>query len=309
MRLNQALILALGLLAPAALYAQDSAPRADVRAATGIVTGKVVDEATGRGIPGVSVSVMGQNQYATTDVDGNYRLTGIAAATSTVTFYKGGYQYGSAENLNVSADSVTKLDFSLNARQEDSAGTDAAPGDIVVLDAITVVAEVAQDSQIGLQAVREKSINVSDAIGAEDFSKQGLGDAAEAMSRVTGASVMDGKYVLIRGLGDRYANTLMNGIALPSADPDKRAVQMDQFPTDLLESIQTAKSFTPDLPGDFAGGSVNIRTKSFPDQFFLLFSGSTSFNTNTTGKEILTSPQGLSWDGMDADERSYPKVV
>lgn len=307
MRPNQAFIFALGVLTPVLLAAQEAGQTTVAPAATGIVAGKVVDEATGRGIPGVSVSVMGESVYSTTDVDGNYRLFPVTAGTCAVSFYKGGYQYASAENLSVAADAVTRLDFSLAARQD--TGEEPSEGDIVMLDPITVVASVAQDNQIGLQAVREKSLNVSDAIGSDDFSKQGLGDAAEAMSRVTGASVMDGKYVLIRGLGDRYANTLMNGIALPSADPDKRAVQMDQFPTGLLESIRTAKSFTPDLPGDFAGGSVDVKTKSFPDAFFATLSISSSWNSNTTGKEILSSPQGVTWSGMDADNRVAPALV
>ncbi|HNX04627.1 MAG TPA: TonB-dependent receptor [Opitutales bacterium] len=296
-------------MTPAALPAQESPRQAVAPAATGIISGKVVDDSTGRGISGVSVSVMGLSLYSTSDVDGNYRIAAVPAGTCSVTFYKGGYQYSSAENLVVPASGVVKLDFALKARPaEASIGEDDVEGDIVMLDAITVVAEVTQDSQIGLLAYREKSINVSDAIGAEDFTKQGLGDAAEAMSRVTGASVMDGKYVLIRGLGDRYANTLMNGVALPSADPDRRAVQMDQFPTDLLESIQTAKSFTPDLPGDFAGGSVNVRTKSFPDAFFMTFSVSTGYNTNVTGEEVFSSPEGVPLDGTNASNRAAPAI-
>ncbi len=274
--------------------------------AKGILSGKVADTATGRGISGVSVSVLSTGQYATTDIDGRYRIADVPAGLQTVTFYKGGYEYSQIKDVSVAESGVSRADISLVARPYSDVDEFGSDDDIVLLDAITVVAEQMQDSQIGLQQFRAKSLNVSDAIGAEDFSKQGLGDAAEAMSRVTGASVMEGKYVVIRGLGDRYANTQMNGVAMPSADPDKRAVQMDQFPTDLLESIQTSKSFTPDLPGDFAGGSVNIRTKSFPDQFFASTSVSIGYNSNVTGKDILATYEGVSFDGIDAGNRWAP---
>lgn len=279
---------------------------ATAQKATGIVVGRVVDATSGYGISGVSVSMSGTDVTATTDVNGDYRLANVPSGFHSVSFYKGGYSFGAAEYLNVAESGVSRMDYAMKMRET---ATSLGDDDIVMLDEVVVTAKVMQDNQIGLQAYRSKAISVSDAIGADDFAKQNLGDAAEAMSRVTGASVLDGKYVVVRGLGDRYANTLLNGVSLPSADPDKRAVQMDQFPTDLLESIQTAKSFTPDMPGDFAGGSVNVRTKSFPDAFFLSLSTSTSWNSQTTGKDILSSQQGVTFLGIDAGNRWAPEVV
>src|SRR5690606_17463400 len=104
---------------------------------------------------------------------------------------------------------------------------------VVHMSAFTVTEEVLEQSEAGLLLTRRNGGAVSDAIGSAQFSRLAASDAAEVMSKVTGASVVDGKYVLIRGLGDRYANTLMNGIAMPSADPDRRAVQLDQFPSEL----------------------------------------------------------------------------
>ena len=96
---------------------------------------------------------------------------------------------------------------------------------------------------------RSRAIAVSDAISAQAISRSGSGDAAAAMTKVTGASVVGGRYVYIRGLGDRYASTTLNGSALPSADPDRKAFQLDLFPAALLENIVTLKTFTPDKPG------------------------------------------------------------
>ncbi|MFA5256880.1 MAG: TonB-dependent receptor [Opitutales bacterium] len=309
MRYTYALFLLLGLTCPVVSHAQDATGQQTEAplGAVGVVAGKVVDGSTGKGISGVSVSISGTGLYTTSGIDGQYRIADVPAGTLTMTFYKGGYEYSAVKDVDIQTGMLAKVDMAMNPRAYEEDEFDVN-GDIVMLDAITVVASQLQDSQVGLQQLRSKSLNVSDAIGADDFSKQGLGDAAEAMSRVTGASVMDGKYVLIRGLGDRYANTQLNGVAMPSADPDKRAVQMDQFPTDLLESIQTAKSFTPDMAGDFAGGSVNIRTKNFPDQFFASVSMSVGYNSNVTGKDILSSREGVSSDGIDAGNRWAPET-
>ncbi|NIQ04315.1 MAG: TonB-dependent receptor plug domain-containing protein, partial [Aliifodinibius sp.] len=108
---------------------------------------------------------------------------------------------------------------------------------------------------------RQLSNSVSDAISAEAISRTGSGNAAEAMTQVTGASVVDGKYVYIRGLGERYSSTMLNGAELPSADPEKKAVHMDMFPSNLLDNIVTLKTFTPDKPGNFSGGMVDVGTK------------------------------------------------
>ncbi len=179
----------------------------------------------------------------------------------------------------------------------------------IVMDSFKVSTEVLENSEIGLLTARKKAAAISDSIGSGQFERLAASNAAEAMAKVTGASLVDGKYVLIRGLGDRYANTLLNGAVVPTADPEKRAVQMDQFPADLLESIVTTKSFTPDQPGSFSGGSVNLRTKSFPEHFFFTSSVTAGFNDRTTGESLLHIP-GSSKDGfaMGAVDREAPEV-
>ncbi len=113
------------------------------------------------------------------------------------------------------------------------------------------------------------------------------------MERVTGASVVGGKFVVVRGLGDRYSNTQLNGASVPTADPDRRSVQFDLFPSNLLENIVTLKTFTADQPGNFSGGLVDIRTKSFPEEFELRFSASSGFDSQTQFQDgFLFSPGG-----------------
>ena len=133
----------------------------------------------------------------------------------------------------------------------------------------------------------------------------------QAIKRVSGASVVGGKYVYVRGLGERYSAVRLNGAALPSADPDRRAVNMDLFPASMLDQIVTTKSFTPDRPGDFTGGSIDIGTKSFPDRLTMSASTTLSYNTQATWNDhFLTYPGGgVGWLGSDDGTRELPALL
>ncbi|PAW67861.1 MAG: hypothetical protein B9S34_04110 [Opitutia bacterium Tous-C1TDCM] len=250
---------------------------------TGAVAGKVVSAETGQGVAGATVTVAGTLLLATTDLNGSYALRNVAAGMRTLAVSKDGYRPAEVTEVAVTAGGNVRVDLPLQASADP----------VLKLEAFSVSAEVVAGSDIGLLGARQKAIAVSDAIGSDQFSRLAVGNAAEALGKVTGASVVDGKYVLIRGLGDRYSNTLLNGAAVPSADPDKRAVQMDQFPSDLLDSITTTKSFTPEQPGAFSGGSVNVKTKSFAERFFVTVSLGATHNSNASGEEILVAPGNL----------------
>ncbi|CAN5206154.1 hypothetical protein BH23BAC3_BH23BAC3_32060 [soil metagenome] len=141
------------------------------------------------------------------------------------------------------------------------------------------------------------------------ISRTGSSDAAEAMTKVTGASVVDGKYVYIRGLGDRYSSTHLNGSELPSADPDKKSFQLDLFPSSLLENLVTVKTFTPDRPGSFSGGIVDVSTVDFPERLMLELSASTTYNTQTTFKSNLFDTKGSSdWLASGSSNRKVPEI-
>ncbi|MER3329268.1 MAG: hypothetical protein RIF34_06785, partial [Candidatus Kapaibacterium sp.] len=121
---------------------------------------------------------------------------------------------------------------------------------------------------------------------------------------------MGGKHVFIRGLGDRYSNTQLNGTTLPSSDPDKKSVHLDLFPSGMIENIVTIKTATPDKPGDFTGGSVDIKTKSYPDKFRANLSLSSAANTIVTGQEVLSyNGSSTDWLGFDDGLRSVPDAV
>ena len=270
--------------------------------APGLITGKVISTDYGYEVAGAIVSLDGTGFQAKSDVNGSFIIVGVPPGTYTLRGTKETYRSSSVLGVLVRSGQPTRSDVPLALEEE--AGVE---GSTVALEEFVVAAEIVAESDLGLLRSRQMSTAVSDAIGSETFSRLGIGDAAEAMTKVTGASVVDGKYVMIRGLGDRYSNTLLNGVSIPSADPDKRAVQMDQFPSDLLESIVTSKSFTPDQPGAFSGGSVNLRTRSFPERFFFKTGMKLTVNDQVTGESGLVIPGGgRDWMAMDDGTRALP---
>ncbi len=251
------------------------------RAQSGTLGGVVVDRETGETLIGVNVVVEALGTGAATGLDGDYRIAGLPAGTYDVTFSYVGYTPQRITGAEVRAGALTVLDVRLAAEAV------AFEGEVVVEAAALL------DNEAGLLRQRQRAAAVSDAISAEAIARGGSSNAADAMERVTGASVLGGKYVTVRGLGDRYANTQLNGADIPTADPDRRAVQLDLFPSNLLENIVTLKTFTPDQPGNFAGGLVDIATKSFPDALDLRLSASTGLNAATHfGDTFLTSAGG-----------------
>ena len=118
------------------------------------------------------------------------------------------------------------------------------------------------------------------------------GDAAQAVQRVSGVTVQDGKYVFVRGLGERYTTTSLNGARIPSPEPERKVVPLDLFPSSLLQSITTSKTFTPDQPGDFSGAQVNIHTREVPTTPFVNWSASGGFNSSATGVAAPRAPGG-----------------
>lgn len=156
---------------------------------------------------------------------------------------------------------------------------------------------------------RSKAAASVEAFGSEQISKSSVSDAGDIVARISGASVVEGKYAVIRGLTDRYSAATLNGAELPSADPYRRSASLDMFPAKIIDRVVVTKTFTPDQPGSFTGGSINIITRSFPEQPFLSLELGSSYNTQTTGnKEFLTYSGGSKdWLGMDDGTRALPK--
>ena len=270
---------------------------AQEESATGIISGSIQDADYGGSVLGAKVTLVENQMSAKTNVDGRYFMTKVPAGTYAVVVTAPYYKSSQVQEVVIAEGEVAKINIPLY--------NDAS--DIVELESFKVQAKVLLESDVGLLSQRQKAASISDAMGSETFGRLGLGDAADALAKVTGASIQDGKYMVVRGLSDRYNATTLNGATLPSADPNRKSVQLDQFPTDLLDVIETTKTFTPDKSGEFTGGAVDIQTKSFPDQFFYNVSYGIGYNTNTTGDPFLSYPGGSNdWLGKDDGSREMP---
>ncbi|MEL7021861.1 MAG: carboxypeptidase regulatory-like domain-containing protein, partial [Bacteroidota bacterium] len=272
---------------------------ASVFAQMGTIRGTVSDKATGELLMFTNVTVKDTDPLvgAQTDLDGNYTLE-IEAGTYALEVSYVGYNTKTITDVVVTANEVTILDFPMDVEGE-------------VLEEIVVTAKAIDRTENALLQIQRKAITVQDGISAQEISRFGSNNAAESMKRVTGASVVDGKYVFVRGLGDRYSSAQLNGMQLPSSDPYRNAMQLDLIPSNLLDNVIASKTFTPDQPGNFTGGNVNLKTKSFPERLTLAASIGTSFNTQSSFQDNFLTHEGGStdWLGFDDGTRDIPAIL
>lgn len=179
------------------------------------------------------------------------------------------------------------------------------PSEPEVEEEIETVVTLDKDSVEGQLLTRQRSAASGDSIGRVEITKSNDRNAAEAAKRVVGANIEGSRFLFIRGLGERYTNALLDGFPLPSPEPDRQAVPLDLFPSQILESLTIVKTFTPDVPGDFAGGSVRIGTRRIPDELTIAGSVSIGFNTQSTFTPMLGYQGGsFDWLGIDDGSRS-----
>lgn len=287
--MRQLFILTLSLLFTASLFAQ-----------TGTIRGTISDKETGELLMFTNVTVKDTDPLigAQTDLDGNYEIK-IDPGTYALEVSYVGYNSKIITDVEVKTNEVTIIDFPLDVE-----GVTLAIG-------ATVTAKAIDRTENALLQIQRKAITVQDGISAQEISRFGSNNAAESMKRVTGASVVDGKYVFVRGLGDRYSSAQLNGMQLPSTDPYRNAMQLDLIPSNLLDNVIASKTFTPDQPGNFTGGNVNLKTKAFPERFTLAANISTSFNTQSSFQDEFLTQEGGSSDGLGFDDgtRDIPAIL
>lgn len=264
---------------------------------SGNISGTIVDAETGETVIGASVVIEGTIKGDASDIDGKYNIRNVEAGEYTLIVSYISYAKQIISGVVVKAGETFTLDIALAPETE-------------FLSEVVVTAQAVLNNEAGLLSLRKRSISFSDAISAENISKSGAGTAAAAMRKVTGASVVDGKYVYVRGLGDRYTTSHLNGLELPSSNPDKKSFQLDLLPSNLIENIVTLKTFTPDKPGNFSGGLVDITTKSIPERLFFTLSAKQGYNSTTAFENILLGEKGnTDWLGYDDGLRDLPAFV
>ena len=267
--------------------------------AVGVVRGSVYDKEFGVPLANARVSIVELGLSAMTTADGTFAFQRVPAGAYTLTFVKDGYDREIRTGVAVSAGRLTDVRVDL-------------PIEVVELEELVVSGTGFFDnSEVGLLELRSVAVAVQDAVSADLIRQAGASDVAGALKLVVGASVVEGKYATVRGLSDRYTGVTLNGVRVPSADPRRRAVQIDIFPTGTIDSITVTKTFTPDLQGDFTGGGVDIKTKAIPEDKLLAVSVSTEYNSAATGNEdfLTYSGGGVDWTGFQDGSRDVPAAA
>ncbi len=263
----------------------------------GTLSGKVIEADSGFEVIGGNVVLIGADKGTVTDFDGTYQLEApVGTYTLEVSYI--GFATQQITDVVIKAGEVVSLDVQL--------GESA-----IEIEGVEVVAKAFRHSETAVLALQKAAPVVLDGISAAQISKSGDSDVAGAIKRVPGVTVEGGKYVYVRGLGDRYSKTTLNRAEIPGLDPNRNTVQMDLFPTNLIDNILVYKTFSPNLPGDFTGGYIDIATKDFPEQFTLNASASVGYNSLANlNSEVLSYNGGQNdWIGFDDGTRALPEGI
>ncbi len=269
----------------------------NMMAQDGWVKGTIFDKATGETLIGANILVDGTSKGTVADFDGNYSLK-LPQGTYTLTFSFISYETKKVANVQVKPEQVTKININLG---ESSVG----------LGEVVVTAEVTRKSESAMLTMQKKSASVMDGISMQRMSRFGASNAAAALKNITGVSVQGGKYVFIRGLGERYTKTTLNNAEIPGLDPEKNSIQMDIFPSNIIQNISVQKTYTPDMPSEATGGLVNIVTRDFPDELTGQISTSFTYNTNSSFNNHFIGYKGspTDWLGFDNGSRAIPELM
>lgn len=264
---------------------------------TGSISGSVTDALTGEKLISASVQVLGTKIGTMTDIDGQFFIKNLKPGTYSLKISYVSYSALIIENIIVKAGSSSKVDIQLTQ-------------ETTKMQEVIVSAEKINNNENAILRIQKSSINIVDGLSSELIKKNNSSDGSEALKRMTGITISDGKYAFIRGIGDRYNNTQLNESNLPSTDPEKKSFSYDIIPSNIIENLITSKTFTPDKPGDFSGGLIQIKTIEFPQNFILGFSASGTYNTTSSLRDF-TSYEGGSKDnfGYDDGTRALPSII
>ncbi|MGY0390936.1 TonB-dependent receptor domain-containing protein [Bizionia sp. KMM 8389] len=243
----------------------------------GSLVGKLTDkEYNNEPLPFANVLIKGTAKGTTTDMDGLYAIENLNPGTYTIVFSFVGYETQEVE-ASIIAGKVTTINLPMAA----SAAS---------LDEVVITTTTKRESEVALLLEQKKAIEMKQSIGAEELSRKGVSDAAGAVSKISGVSKQEGSSnVYVRGLGDRYLNTTMNGLSLPSNDVNKKNIDLNLFSSDIIENVSISKAYSTGFYGDFSAGNVNINSKDYTGNGFLDVAIGSGFNTNAINKDFVRS--------------------
>lgn len=259
----------------------------------GILHGVVKSSKKKSSIDKVKIIIHGDTKEYYTDKNGAYTIS-LPVGKYTVSFIHPNYTTKTEDSIEIVSEQTYNNDVILSLSG-------------LELEEFLVISPSLKSSVSALLEVRKSQQTVADLIGAEQISRSGDSDAGSSLKRVTGLSLVDGKYIYVRGLGERYSSTLLNGSMIPSPDPSRRVVPLDLFPSTVIESMIVQKGYHPSMPGEFGGGVIDIMTKSLPSKRYLKFS--TSYSFQGTGDALSYQGGKSDWYGVDDGGRDMPSEI
>lgn len=288
--------IALAALSATMLTAVPVSAQETIPDSKGSLTGAVVSASSGAPIEGAMLTLYGGSlpRFATSDESGGFAVA-LPAGNYLLSISHSSYATPADRHVTIMAGVEQSTTIRLS-RGGASASTGAME-EIVVTGAYRPNAVTrSRDSE-----------SVVDVLSSDDFAITGDSTAVDALARVPGLTVINSKYVYVRGLGERYSNTLLNGAPLPSPDPTRRVIPMDMFPTGALDNVDIQKTYSPRLPGDFSGGMVAMETRGAPAERVMQLSVGIGGNSQATGDTGLHfAGGGRDWLGMDDGTRQLP---
>ncbi len=271
-----------------------AAPKRDL--GNGLLRVQVISAETGKPVKDVQVFLSGLKEKFRTDEQGMLSAT-VPVGQYSVSLLHSAYSSQTQDEVKIENEHKTNLNFKLTP-----AGVELAEFVVLEPHLAGTIASVMEEQRT--------ATSVATVMGAEQFSRAGDSDVAVALRRASGLTLVGGQFIFIRGLGERYSTTLVNGAAVPSPDPTRRVVPLDLFPTNILESVMVQKTYSPDRQGEFAGGTVELRTRGIPDSFFFNLNLQTGINDRTTFQNGLDyKGSGTDFTGYDDGARAMPNEL
>ncbi|WP_442590307.1 TonB-dependent receptor domain-containing protein [Pedobacter sp. AW31-3R] len=269
---------------------------------TGKISGTVTDKKTGETLIGVTVKIKGSAKGMATDVDGKYSITGLSNGKYIVSFQYIGYTGKDISEVEVTGGKNTILNVILEESNSQN------------LNEVVIQGSFKKESVNALYATQKNSALISDGISSELIKRSPDKNTSDVLKRISGTTIQDNKFVVIRGLSDRYNAAMLDGSTLPSTEPNRKAFSFDIVPSNLVDNLIINKTATPDLPGDFAGGAIQISTKDIPEQNFFSFGVGGGYNTASTFKDFKSGTRNTSDyfgfdNGMKALSDNFPSTT
>ncbi len=259
------------------------------------LTGKVLNQRN-EPVSGASVQIEGTNLGTAADVEGRFMLNLEPGKKYVLLISAAGYTTKSVADVEVGAG----MDNTISIILEASKGTE--------LTGVVIRTTRRQESTAALLSFQKNNVALSSGLAADFIRRTPDKNTGEVLKRVSGASIQDNKFVVIRGLSDRYNAALINNAQLPSSEPDKKAFSFDVFPAALVDNIIINKTATPDLPGEFAGGLVQVNTRDVPVKNLFTVGISVGFNTQSVFNNFTSNKRNsLDWFGFDDGTRKLPE--